>query len=494
MTAPARQIRPTVSWLMAALLVATGVPVLVAAGMGPASATAGAGSTPSNPIQVTSASAVPAGSTQTGSTTTNCATTTTWTHTVPAVASTSHSEYRYSRVVPAVAEVNHTEYRWPLLRRTYTPAQAEQSHQVYSYKKTVQDYRTEHRYMYRKHVRGNIHNASHVQIGTFAYELYSPVNGWGGTSQHEGVWGQTGLTDGSGAHGGTSSTFTYSGQTAHKHSTMYEYKRAEVIESRQVASGTHDEFSGEITTTLGSPWVLLDGYPKTVIDMAAVPASFSPWVADGVSPWSTNAAAPADPDAQTGDTNPANLRMVGSPQQQRTVVDSEAVPAYTEYYVAGGTPSRTMADASWVLESTLVGWTNFEERSVSDNNAKPAVVTYYSYNDQKVCAITPSPVPVVEVEGQEAGRATGRLYTSCQRTVRVTMKNSSSSPAVYKVKVGKKVTKKTVAAESTKTFTTTGANKATATLMLGNKVLAKKRIPGACARPEVLPETGQRLS
>nr|WP_246210557.1 DUF5979 domain-containing protein [Nocardioides piscis] len=112
--------------------------------------------------------------------------------------------------------------------------------------------------------------------------------------------------------------------------------------------------------------------------------------------------------------------------------------------------------------------------------------------------LQPAPVvvaPAPEVEGvQESGRATGRLSTSCQGTVRVTMRNGTSSAVTYKVVVAKKVTRVRVKAESTRRYTTTGPNRSVAKLMLGSKVLAKKRVPGSCAVPEVLPATGLRQS
>ena len=41
---------------------------------------------------------------------------------------------------------------------------------------------------------------------------------------------------------------------------------------RQVADGTHQEFSGDVKAPLGESWVLLDGYPKKVITVVGVPA------------------------------------------------------------------------------------------------------------------------------------------------------------------------------------------------------------------------------
>jgi hypothetical protein len=109
---------------------------------------------------------------------------------------------------------------------------------------------------------------------------------------------------------------------------------------------------------------------------------------------------------------------------------------------------------------------------------------------------TPTPTPTTETEvlGQTSGRATGRLQTSCQRTVRVTMKNGSASSVVYKIRVGDSISKKTVAAGKKRVWTTTARNRSVVKLTLGSQLLAKQRVPKACPRPEVLPETGKRAS
>lgn len=109
-------------------------------------------------------------------------------------------------------------------------------------------------------------------------------------------------------------------------------------------------------------------------------------------------------------------------------------------------------------------------------------------------ATAPVTAPAVEVLGEQRGRATGRLYTSCQRTVRITMNNSTSRTVAYKLLVGKKSKTLRVRADSTRQFTTRGQHRSIAKLMLGTKVLAEKRVPGACSRPEVLPATGKRQS
>ncbi len=100
-------------------------------------------------------------------------------------------------------------------------------------------------------------------------------------------------------------------------------------QTRQVENGSHQESSGWVTEQLGEPWVLVD---------------------------------------------------------TRKVVDSEAVPGYTEYYVLGGEPSLNEADASWILaEQAPEGWTQFDERTVSNEDGTDPVTTYYEYNDGVKC-------------------------------------------------------------------------------------------------------------
>ncbi|MCW2834414.1 MAG: hypothetical protein JWN68_2367 [Nocardioides sp.] len=490
-----RMIRSVSVWGAALAVVGSGLV------LSSASADSGAGSTPENPIQVASPSAVPAGSTQTGSTTTDCATTTTWTHTVPAVAETFHSEYRYKRDIPAVAEVNHQEYRWPLLKRTYTPAQAEVSHNEWTAEQRTRTNTPTTEYEWDKKVQyQKARWSGNTYIGPISYDYDNTTYRWRDYGLAP-VWTSTATAPTAPGPGRGNLIHRYNGEWYY--TTFYEYQRTGSTRtvnnygawSAWTSYGNNPYLSDPTLPANTTTKEYRKSGPVKVVDKQAVPASFSPWVADGYSPWSTNSADPADPDGQTGDTNPANLRMVGSPREQKTVVDSAAIPGYTEYYVAGGAPSPDAAAASWIREPALAGWTRFQERSVSNNDAKPAVVTYYAYNDQKVCETpAPAPTPTTEVLGQQQGKATGRLYTSCQRTVRVTMRNNSTRAVAYKVVVGQKVTTVRVKAESTRRFTTTGANRAVAKLMLGNKVLAKKRIPGSCGVPEVLPETGLRQS
>lgn len=420
---PVRRAHTFFARLTAVVVVATGVPVLIASA---APADTGPGSSPDNPITITTLAELPAGAVETGSSLQACATVKT-----------------YTKTVPAVVETTHAEYRWPLDKRTYSPGQQEVSHQVYSYKKTVQDYKTQWFFAKYTHTKTKPKNGSWSPYGPWTKWLPETHTSWEDSSAPLG----TPALHGSG---------TYQDGTQ----WYREWQAQSTGITRQVANGSHLEYSGEVLAPLGSPWVLLPGYPKKVIDSAAVPPSFTAWGFDAFTAWSTSNAAPADPDGQDGEANPLNLRRVGSPMESRTV---------------------------------------------GNNDAKPAVSTYYRYSDGKVCEVvtptptptpvvtpTPTPTPTPEVLGVQAGRATGKLYTSCQGTVRATMKNASSSTVTYKIKVGKKVFTTKVKADKTKAWSTKAKNLQTAKLMIGNRVLAKAKVPKACLVPEVLPETGKR--
>ena len=108
---------------------------------------------------------------------------------------------------------------------------------------------------------------------------------------------------------------------------------------------------------------------------------------------------------------------------------------------------------------------------------------------------TPTPAPApgpIEVLPNAAGKAVGTLRVSCQGTVRVTMRNRSDERAVYTVRIAQRKHTVRVAAGRSRTWVTSAAPRQRAQLLLGGKVLASKRLPRACAAPEVLPETGQR--
>lgn len=57
---------------------------------------------------------------------------------------------------------------------------------------------------------------------------------------------------------------------------------------------------------------------------------------------------------------------------ERTVVDTEAVPGYTLYYVPGGDHTRTLGESNWTTD-TPEGWTFVDERKREVKNEVPCV-------------------------------------------------------------------------------------------------------------------------
>jgi hypothetical protein len=97
-------------------------------------------------------------------------------------------------------------------------------------------------------------------------------------------------------------------------------------QTREVSDGFDTIYSGEVLEPLDAPWVLLDGYPKTVIDQEGVPAYYSEW-----SDW-TNEGDIVQTDEQDEPEIPADTDLV----QYRweyvgTYVKLEAIPASWQY-------------------------------------------------------------------------------------------------------------------------------------------------------------------
>ena len=466
-------------------------------------------STATTPIVVGSPTEVPAGAVENipsqYATAGECDTTRSWTLTVPP---SSKQQYRHPlekrTYSPGAKEVSHQEYRWPLLKRTYTPGQDEVSHLVYAYKKVTPAVQGIKEYEFDKYVQ--------KQKAKWSGTTYvGPISaGYAGSytwrdAGFASVWNTTGVAPT--APGPVRGEFIHNSGGTWYFTFFYEYRK--ISERWKVEPQPEKvELSGERTTTLGSPWVLLPGYPKKVVDKAAVPASFSPWVADGYTSWSKTATAPADPDGQTGDTNPLNLRMVGSPRQEIKVVDSAAVPASFTPWVFDTFTAWSDSSAAPADPDGQDGETNpLNLRRVSAPMEQQTVevaagyTQQYVWSDNKVCATTttPTPTPTVtptddtEVLPVEAsGKAVGSLKVSCQGTVRVTMKNRSSEQVKYTVKIAKRSKSIAVGSGKTRKWVTSAAPLQRAQLFLGGKLLASKRLPKACGAPEVLPETGAR--
>lgn len=407
------------------------------------------GSSPDNPIVVTALDQVPMGAVKTGSTVTDCATTTTWTLTIPATADSSHQEFRYLRNVPAVQEQSHQEWGSEERTREFRPAQDEVSHLVYSYRKLVTDYKTQYHFSKYTHTKTRTYTQGTEAVDhwwnwspnhTEGPQNYIPdfpvdnptgeprgtwqgphVNGGpmqdtfgtfqtgGGNSpffhrEHisdavEGGWGPwsdfgpwtqwTPVTHESWEDSDTPlgvPQFHGSGQDGNTQ-WYREWQARFDGQTRQVENGSHFEYSGEITDIRDGVWLLLEGYPKKVVDQTSLPEFFGPW-----SEWTTLDEGLLSEPELPSNTLTHQYRVTGPV----TVVDVEAADGYTEYYVLGGSPSRNMADASWIrAEQAPEGWTQFDSRTVVDKQGTPAVVTYYSYNDGVKCPPVEPPVPPV---------------------------------------------------------------------------------------------------
>lgn len=390
----------------------------------------------------------------------------------------------------AVPPTTQQQYRHPLEQRTYSPGTAETSHQEYKYKKTipavqgvkeylykkpVATYKTQHWARYQKHVMGRVEKLSNgTWIDTGADFGWTRWEGsfWNtsGTFRVR-DWADVASPDviEEGGHGSVSDEYTQNGYTYRWKAERYSYRVIE-RQTRQVQTGTTYEYTDWTTDVLGAPWIQIDERWKTepqpaydvyyndgnwtrdvlgspwvmyeerkVVDSAAVPASFSAWTFDAWTAWSDSSAAPADPDGQTGETNPLNLRRVGTPMQQQTV---QVAAGYTQQYL---------------------------------------------WSDGKECV-----VPPIEVLPSSAGKAVGSLRVSCQGTVRVAMRNRSDERASYSVRIAKRKHTVNVAPGKSRTWVTSAAPRQRAQLWLDGKLLASKRLPRACAAPEVLPDTGMR--
>lgn len=407
------------------------IALLVAAGTfmfsSPSSAVGDPGTTPDNPIVLASLADAPEGAVQTGQTTEACATTTTFTKTVPAVAETFRTEYRFKRSIPAQAEV---------------------SHKVYSYKKTTPAVKEVKEYTFDKFVqRQKAKWNGNTYVGPISPN-YSGSYTWRDAGFAP-VTNTTGVLPT--APGPVRGEFIHNSNGTWYYTLFYEYRK---ISERVVTAAQPEkvEYSGERTTTLGSPWVLLDGYPKTV-------------------------------------------------------VDSPAVAGYTEFYVDGKAPSRVEAEASWIAASTLNGWTQFGTRQVSNNDAQPAVVTYYAFNDGKVCVTeTPTPTPTPPVPTPPTTPPTPEtpkvkskvsVDTRCTGTTYVKASTTSETPVIAKMKAvknGKRVWTKTVSVTANDPFSgkVSLPNKARVVISIAGDRDSVK-VPNPCAKPpHKTPHTGKR--
>ncbi|NPC41476.1 hypothetical protein [Nocardioides sp. zg-1230] len=109
--------------------------------------------------------------------------------------------------------------------------------------------------------------------------------------------------------------------------------------------------------------------------------------------------------------------------------------------------------------------------------------------------VTPPVVAPPEVLPEQAfGKAVGKVKVTCQGTVRARLANRSGERVVYTLRVGSKVHRIAVKAQDARKFVTRGPARAKVVLKVGSTRLDQVRIPGLCAAPEVLPDTGVRAT
>lgn len=362
------------------------------------------GSSADNPIVVTDPNQVPSGAVETGKTKNDCATTTTWTLTVPGNDETSHQEFRYMREVPAVQETSHLE--WSVEERTRSLD-------------TVTDYITQ--YHFRKFTQTRERTYTPSQDAVDHWWNWSPNNSQGpqdytpGFPTDEGPDGRPrGTWQGPHVNGGPLQDTFGTFQTGEGNSPFFHREHI----SDAVAGGwgpwgdygtwtpwepeTHTSWESS-DAPLGSPeahgsgqngnvqwervWqARFDGQTRQVeIGTHNVFGEWSNWQDQAV-----HLLELPNPPLN----NDLHEWRINGPLK---VVDVQAVDGFTLYYVLGGLPSLNEEDASWILaEQAPEGWTQFDERSVSNQDGTPTVVTYYSYNDGVKCEppVEP-PVPPV---------------------------------------------------------------------------------------------------
>ena len=275
-------------------------------------------------------------------------------------------------------------------RTVMTPAVEEVSHQVYSYVKTVQDYKTQHFFAKYTRIKTQTYNEAIPGVPAVpavdgTWQNFSPNNAnapFEGPPAHpsdaRGTWSEvkelppgqagpdgvypTGNGNGSwfyraagtpeipaiaGTPGGWSDWSAYGPWTQRLDGngnltyTSWEdgtaplgspaqhgegtgapeaapgvrwYRQWQVQDTgitRQVADGTHQEFSGEVKASLGEPWVLLDGFPKKVITVVGVPAFDTTYFFSD--------------DGDTSELTDANWTANDAPGEQWTQIDDRDV-------------------------------------------------------------------------------------------------------------------------------------------------------------------------
>ncbi|MCD6641042.1 MAG: prealbumin-like fold domain-containing protein [Nocardioides sp.] len=131
-------------------------------------------------------------------------------------------------------------------------------------------------------------------------------------------------------------------------------------------------------------------------------------------------------------------------------------------------------------EGTCVAYTNTAMVELPEGEGPSDTVTV------NVCTL--------EVAPAEGFKPRGWVKANCYGTVRARLVNRTDRRVTYTLRVGKKIHRVRVAAESRRTFKTKGPFRARVVLKVGKRVLDRTRIPARCVPPEVLPDTGLRTA
>jgi hypothetical protein len=94
-------------------------------------------------------------------------------------------------------------------------------------------------------------------------------------------------------------------------------------------------------------------YSRTIAGSSGV---FTEWRPDGFSAWSAESTAPADPDGQSGEDDPLNLSMVGTPMETRTVIDQEATEGQWTDWADSGSPVKSEENTCPGEDTDTVRW------------------------------------------------------------------------------------------------------------------------------------------
>lgn len=490
---------------IAALILA---PVVMVAGMGFGSspATAAPGESPANPVVVASPSDVPAGAVEDNPSTYNtpaaCDTTRSWVSTKPATDEVSHQEYQYKRDVPAVTEISHNE--WTAEQRSRT-------------KTTVDDYKTQYHFAKftrtktRTYIPGTPEvKAQHYSLAggswnsnaTPAFPNPGAPFKWVANTKSEPHGNEaTYPADSTGQHytgapGHTNWFYfqkavpakpgTYSDWSAWSTWTKWTPETHTSWEDSPTPLGV-PQFHGQGTYSDGTQWyrewqAQFDGQTRQVkVGSHTEYSAWSAWTAYGNNPYLSDPTLPANSDVR-------EYRKSGPVK----VIDRAAVPGYTEYYT-GGTPSRNAADAAWVRDTAIQGWTRFAERKVVDHAATPEVKTYYAWTDGKVCDVvtpppTPTPTPPVVTPPtpqppKDKVKPSVKIRANCAGDVAYVANNKRSNVEVpFKYLNDGKVKTFSVKAGKKKVITEKAANNSVVWIKTKGDV-AKTVVPGNCFVP-----------